>query len=77
MAKGQMELLPTNIDPIPERVAGAYSIVVREYQGVREVELLRVGNHPEAIVKALREKTLRFGKHTVKKYTSVRAVLVE
>lgn len=74
MAKGQMELLPTIVEPMPERVPGSCSIIVREYQSVREVELLRVGDHPEAVMKALREKTLRFGNRTVKKYTSVRAV---
>jgi hypothetical protein len=75
--KNQMELLPTTLEPIPERVSGSYSIIVREYQGVREIELLRVGNHPEAIVKALRDKKLHFGKHKIAKYTSVRSVLIE
>jgi hypothetical protein len=75
MTKEQLELLPPP-PPMRERAAGSYSIIVREYQSVREVELLRVGNHPEAIVKALREKMLRGDKHKIHKYTSVRAVLI-
>jgi hypothetical protein len=35
-----------------------YAILVREYQSNHEIELCEVGSNPDAIVKALREKTL-------------------
>jgi hypothetical protein len=50
-----------------------YSIYVRECCSDHKVELLRVDTSPQAIVNALREKSLKGGQK-FKKYISVRIV---
>lgn len=60
-----------------------YSIMVREYGSDHDVELMRVGSNPQAIVDGLRKKQLTIhrpitqaGKRVYKisKYTSVRII---